>query len=100
MHAHPHTHTRTCPRAYASARTLAARQSRQIILGGLSLQTLSTTWRNVWRCAPFLTDLGTHCIRLPRPNSQRLFASLAAVSVVAVPITCTPSLVQTTSHAT
>ena len=34
MHAHTHTHTRTRPCAHARARTLAARESRQNILGG------------------------------------------------------------------
>ena len=34
MHAHTHTHTRTRPCAYARARTLAARESSQNIVGG------------------------------------------------------------------
>jgi len=56
-HAHTHTHTRTRPRAYACGRTLAARSSRQSILGGgLSLQTVSSEER--LRCAPFLTVRG------------------------------------------
>jgi len=69
-HAHTHTHACTRPHAYARARTLAVRQSRQSILGGLSLQTLSTTVRNVWRCAPFLKALGTHCISRSSTSPQ------------------------------
>ena len=34
-HAHTHTHARTRPHAYARALTLAARPSRQSILGGI-----------------------------------------------------------------
>ena len=68
-HAHTYPHTRTSPRAYARARTVAARQSVQSSLGGVSLQSVSTTWRNVWRCTPFLTTLGTHCISRSGPRS-------------------------------
>ena len=55
--------------SYARARTLAARQNVQSILGRVSLQSVSTTWRNVWRCTPFLTTLGTHCISRSGPRS-------------------------------
>jgi hypothetical protein len=68
-HAHTYPHTLTRPRAYAHARTLAARQSEQSMIGGVSLQSVSTTWRNVWRCTPFLTTLGTHCISRSGPRS-------------------------------
>jgi len=54
-HAYTYQYTRTHPCAYARARTLAARQSVKSILGGVSLQSVSTTWRNVWRCTSFLT---------------------------------------------
>ena len=82
-YARAHAHTR--PRAYACGRTLAARSSRQTMLGGgLSLQTLSSEER--LRCAPFLTVLGTHCISRSFPlPPQRMLASLAAVSVAAGP---------------
>jgi hypothetical protein len=36
-HAHTYPHTRTSPRAYARARTVAARQSVQSSLGGVSI---------------------------------------------------------------
>ena len=42
-HAHTYQYTRTLPCAYARARTLAACQSVQSILGGASLQPASTT---------------------------------------------------------
>ena len=54
-HAHTYPYTRTHPRTYARARTLAARQSVQCILRGVSLHSVSTTWRNVWRGTSFLT---------------------------------------------
>jgi hypothetical protein len=56
--------------------TPAARQSLQSILGGVSLQSVSTTARNVWRCAPFLKALGTHCISRsgPRPPTLSSFS--------------------------
>jgi hypothetical protein len=77
--------THTCPLAYASARTLAARESRQNIPGGGCPCRLCPV-RNVWRCAPFLTVLGTHCISRSFPlPPQCMLASLAAVSVVAGP---------------
>ena len=44
------------------------------ILGGLSLQSVSTTWRNICRCAPFLTTLGTHCISRSGPRSPTRIA--------------------------
>ena len=48
---------------------LTRNRSLLIILGGVSLQSVSTTWRNVWRCTPFLTTLGTHCISRSGPSS-------------------------------
>jgi len=59
--------THTCPLAYASVRTLAARESRQNIPGGDCPCRLCPV-RNVWRCAPFLTVLGTHCISQSFPS--------------------------------
>ena len=77
--------THTCPLAYASVRTLAARESRQNIPGGDCPCRLCPV-RNVWRCAPFLTVLGTHCISRSFPlPPQCMLASLAAVTVVAGP---------------
>ena len=48
---------------------LTRNRSLLIILGGVSLQSVSTTWRNVWRCTPFLTTLGTHCRSRSGPRS-------------------------------
>ena len=80
-HAHPHMTTRIrtwSPRMDTGVRawTPAARQSVQSILGGVSLQSVSTTARNVWRCAPFLKALGTHCISRsgPRPPTLSSFS--------------------------
>ena len=79
-----YTHTR--PRAYTCGRILAARSSRQTMIGGgLSLQTLSSEER--LRHAPFLTVLGTHSVSRSFPLSpQRMLASLATVSVAAGPV--------------
>ena len=84
-YARAQAHTR--PRAYACGRTLAARSSRQTMLGGgLSLQTLSSEER--LRCAPFLTVLGTHSISRSFPlPPQRMLASPAAASTAAGPAT-------------
>ena len=55
MHEHTHTHTRTRPCAYVRARTLAARESRQNIPGGVDPILCSDECR---RRVPFLTVLG------------------------------------------
>ena len=52
-HAHTHTHTRTRPHACARAHTLLVKADGAF-QGGVSLQTVSPTRRNVWRCASFL----------------------------------------------
>jgi len=52
--AHTHAYPQTC----ACVRTLAARPSRQSILGGDCPCRLCPV-RNVWRCAPFLTISGS-----------------------------------------
>jgi len=39
-HTHTYTHTPTRPRAYARARTVEARQNRQSLVSGISLQTV------------------------------------------------------------
>ena len=67
-HAHTHTHTRTRPHACSRAHTLLVKADGAF-QGGVSLQTVSSTWRNDWRCTPFLTTLGTHCISRSGPRS-------------------------------
>ena len=63
--AYPHTPTRIHTRTH----TGSSSKRTEIILGGVSLQSVSTTWRNVWRCTPFLTTLGTHCRSRSGPRS-------------------------------
>ncbi len=61
---YPHTPTRIRTRTHTGSSSKRTEHSR-----GVSLQSVSTTWRNVWRCTPFLTILGTHCISRSGPRS-------------------------------
>ncbi len=61
---YPHTPTRIRSRTHTGNSSKHIDHSR-----GVSLQSVSTTWRNVWRCTPFLTTLGTHCISRSGPRS-------------------------------
>ena len=61
---YPHTPTRIRTRTHTGSSSKRTEHSR-----GVSLQSVSTTWRNVWRCTPFLTTLGTHCISRSGPSS-------------------------------
>ena len=73
-HERAHTHARTRPRkvTYSSKQ---AEHCRQSILGRDCPCRLCPV-RNIWRCAPFLKALGTHCIirSAPRPPTRSAYS--------------------------
>jgi len=83
-HAYPHTPKRICMRTHTCSSSKQTEHSR----GGCPCRLCPM--RNVWRYAPFLNALCTHYISRsgPRPptRNQRIFTSLAVVSVVAGPV--------------
>ena len=86
--AHAHAYPYTPTRIHMSTHTCSSSKQTEHSRGGCPCRLCPM--RNVWRYAPFLNALCTHYISRsgPRPptRNQRIFTSLAVVSVVAGPV--------------